>query len=433
MIVRGEEKNFLEARPGDHLMCPFECDICQFWKLRHQAPDNRRPADARAMELIRRANLDAFWSRASSTVNQNLTMVKEGIKIGSELRLSMYGPLGPWDPAFDHGMRTAFHVLTKSQQPGRHEELMKFSAARRARSAATNLGKAAASQSMVKQVWRLGNKRAESTRAPTDTEWYDRFMTGIENRLGNRLRQDLAISIGLMLELMRRFEEDYEAGEQDGRPLRTIAEHATYCVLTFCASFRGWETPKILLSYLREFSLNARTGDTPMGIEPHVALPLAGKFKLRGNMDQNVLVFVAEETKSGLKPRLWVDRLIRVLENEGVTSGWAFQQPDGSQTKMSDFNELVFEKLLEIQEIRPDVIAPELDVTEVIGLARSFRRGAVSQAGNQGVSESDINWMNRWRSKTGGDEKKGKSGNMRTMYSDEKIVMRPYLNFSGGL
>jgi hypothetical protein len=251
MIVRGEENFFLEARPGDHLMCPLECDICQFWKLTHQAPDSRWPADARAMELIRRANLDAFWSRASSTINQNLTMVKEGIKIGSKMRLSMYGPLGPWDPAFDHRMRTALHVLTKSQQPGRHEELVKFSAARRARSAATNLGKAAASQSVVEQVWRMGNRRAESTRAPTDTEWYDWFMTCIENRLGNRLRHDMAISIGLMLELMRRFDEDCEAGMQDGRPLRTIMEHTAYCVLAFWASFPGWEMPKILMLYLR--------------------------------------------------------------------------------------------------------------------------------------------------------------------------------------
>jgi hypothetical protein len=102
------------------------------------------------MGLIRRANLDAFWSRASSTVNENLTMGKEGIKTGSELKMSMYGTLGPWDPTFDHGMQTAFHVLIKSQLPGRHEELVIFSAARRARSAAMNLGKAAASQSVVK-------------------------------------------------------------------------------------------------------------------------------------------------------------------------------------------------------------------------------------------------------------------------------------------
>jgi hypothetical protein len=69
-------------------------------------------------------------------------MVKEGIKIGDQLGIAMYGGLGPWEGAFAHGYRTAFHILIKSQQPGRHEELAKFAGERRARTAATNLGRA---------------------------------------------------------------------------------------------------------------------------------------------------------------------------------------------------------------------------------------------------------------------------------------------------
>jgi hypothetical protein len=97
-----------------------------------------------------------------------------------------------------------------------------------------------------------------------------------------------------MLELMKWIKEDYQNVLQKGRPLRAITEHATYCVLTFSASFRSWEMPKILLVYLIEFSHSARPGDTPKGIKLHVALPVAGKLKLRGNMDQNMLIFVAE-------------------------------------------------------------------------------------------------------------------------------------------
>jgi hypothetical protein len=100
---------------------------------------------------------------------------------------------------------------------------------------------------------------------------------------------------------------------------------------------------------------------------------------------------------------------------------------------MSDFNVLIFEKLFEIQGERPDLIPPKLAVTEVIVLARSFRCGAVSQAGNQGLAAADINWMNQWRSKLEGGKKKGKLGTMKTMYSAERIVMHPYLKFPGGL
>ena len=46
---------------------------------------------------------------------------------------------------------------------------------------------------------------------------------------------------------------------------------------------------------------------------PHVGVPLAGQFKLRGNLDQNLLVVVVE-TASGLKPIVWVDRLVELLK-----------------------------------------------------------------------------------------------------------------------
>lgn len=29
-----EESDYLEARPGDHLFCPFECDFCSFMHLK---------------------------------------------------------------------------------------------------------------------------------------------------------------------------------------------------------------------------------------------------------------------------------------------------------------------------------------------------------------------------------------------------------------
>jgi hypothetical protein len=38
MMVNREERYFLKARPGDHLVCPFECDGYQFWKLKFREP-----------------------------------------------------------------------------------------------------------------------------------------------------------------------------------------------------------------------------------------------------------------------------------------------------------------------------------------------------------------------------------------------------------
>ena len=99
---------------------------------------------------------------------------------------------------------------------------------------------------------------------------------------------------------------------------------------------------------------------------------------------------------------------------------------------MVDFEDDVFKKLISIQASKPALIATELDVEEEFGLARSFRRGAVSRAGAQGVAEADIVWMNRWRTKKIGDDNKG-GINLRTRYSDNRLLLSRFLRFSAAL
>eukprot|EP00978_Attheya_sp_CCMP212_P026979 scaffold89845_cov24-Attheya_sp.AAC.1 len=62
---------FKFARDGDHLMCPFQCDLCQFINVKKRHPANL-PGDDMLLLCIRRANLDACWARESSTVYQNM-------------------------------------------------------------------------------------------------------------------------------------------------------------------------------------------------------------------------------------------------------------------------------------------------------------------------------------------------------------------------
>ena len=62
---KGRKQNpndFLEARNGDHLLTPFECDLCIFRKLRKQSPIQNNAKDKLLLLMIRQMNLDAFWS-----------------------------------------------------------------------------------------------------------------------------------------------------------------------------------------------------------------------------------------------------------------------------------------------------------------------------------------------------------------------------------
>ena len=67
-----EASQYLRARNGHHLLTPFECDFCVFLKLKGRFPIEHSQEDMHLFACIRRANLDAFWARSSSTAQNNL-------------------------------------------------------------------------------------------------------------------------------------------------------------------------------------------------------------------------------------------------------------------------------------------------------------------------------------------------------------------------
>ena len=111
-----------QARNGDHAICPFECDLCIFRKLRGKSSRCELPNDKLYMVMIRRMNLDAFWARARSTVDQNTRRINHTLKFSESL-----GLLGPFDhssphPLTDHcGYEVAAAILMHPRRPGRHD------------------------------------------------------------------------------------------------------------------------------------------------------------------------------------------------------------------------------------------------------------------------------------------------------------------------
>jgi hypothetical protein len=113
---------FHVARDGDHLMVPFECYFCIFEKLRGTEP-NLEPGnkDRVLMACIRRVNLDAFWSRMTSTVTTNRDKVRSGLKLSESVGLK-----GPYMattafPHWDHcGYEVAIQMVLASLKPGRY-------------------------------------------------------------------------------------------------------------------------------------------------------------------------------------------------------------------------------------------------------------------------------------------------------------------------
>jgi hypothetical protein len=87
MMGDEDDDRFEVARPGDHFLCPFQCELCLFRNFQGRSPlfGEGKLSDVVLLRSLRRANLDAFWSRKPTTVSQNLGKVNRILQLGSEL------------------------------------------------------------------------------------------------------------------------------------------------------------------------------------------------------------------------------------------------------------------------------------------------------------------------------------------------------------
>ena len=82
-----EDYKYVRARDGNHLMTTFECNLCIFVKLKGRYPLSSSLVDKKLIACISQVNLDAFWSRATSTINNNLRSIKKILATSRELNL----------------------------------------------------------------------------------------------------------------------------------------------------------------------------------------------------------------------------------------------------------------------------------------------------------------------------------------------------------
>ena len=102
-----DKRRYSEARDGDDLLIPFECDFCVFAKItgRPLVLENISAEDVFLSKCIRRVTLDAFWSRARSTVAANTRTFREMIALSASLGFEPpYEPPGPL-PSYDQPLR----------------------------------------------------------------------------------------------------------------------------------------------------------------------------------------------------------------------------------------------------------------------------------------------------------------------------------------
>jgi hypothetical protein len=343
---------------------------------------------------IRRANLDSLWSREKSTVSTNLNNVRKAIETSERVDMRLaYEPLGPMPLEDRTGHRAAIHMLLCSLEEGTYsKDYKQFDTIRKMRTAFSNAWGASA-RSMLFNVssGKEDRKKDRLTQCPTDSEWFGRFNLGCKKRMGQDVRPQLGLSIDVMMEFMNRMEMRWQS-TVDTLAQDLVGAVGAYSVLSYVASLRGNEGFLLDLFGLRQ---HIRKGKYDVD-EPHVVAPLLGRLKGEDGERYHMLL-MASETASGLKVRQWLERLVMLRERQGKYHGPAFCDEAGEVARMSDYEEIFYEILRDIQDQRPDLIAPEVEVEQIYGFYRSFRRGSTTRATELGVSETAIDLVNRWR------------------------------------
>ena len=197
---KSDESRFKVGRNGDHLICPFQCDTCIFYLLKNRSPNPFLLKDELLQICIRRANLDAMWGRETSTVIANKRNVKRAVDLADLAGIKPnFEPLGPYPNKDLHGLTTAIIMLLRSLDPGKYAPYSQFETIRKIRSAYSNTYMASVTTSLAASTLGRTSNKFFLTQSPTQSLWFERFCTGCLKRMGQIVKQDLAISIDVLL------------------------------------------------------------------------------------------------------------------------------------------------------------------------------------------------------------------------------------------
>ena len=393
----GDKNRFSEARDGDDLLVAFECDVCVFSKVTGRLPNEGIEKDTFLMSCIRRIILDAFWSRARSTVNTNTSRLRDMIHMSQDLGFDPpVSDPGPF-PAHDHvGYRVAILMVAKSCQTGRHSGThQQWDTIRKFKSTHSNQSRAGriANQSTLSLADYKGSTYDRLSTEECGSIWFQRFSAGCRRRMGQDWRPNRAISCTLMLKLLSLAEDRIREASDSKEREKWVSSGAYFC-FCYVLSLRSPEGLMVDLPGLIQFSESS---------PDFVVIPLLGQVKGEDHTRHHLLHAV-NESDSGIPIRSWVRRLKAIHAMNQRTSGPAFVNPvSGLQASTSEMNDLFLELLSDVYDDHRDLFAVDIlsssELSEKYNVFRSFRRGSESRAVSEKVSEGDRYVVNRWRKK----------------------------------
>ena len=382
----------MSARNGDHTLTPFQCPLCHCRNIkRRNLIPNFVPDELFKSQVIR-SSIDAFWSRTASTLRNHLAEIRQQIKYQRALGYNCLPPLGPWPLGSHQGMAQAITLECRANEKGtRGRETVTHETARKARTVHTNLW-SASPWSGLDVSFASRNSKFHASLAPTQKVFFEHFSRGFRIRTGVMTRQDRAYSLDVIHELLDRFESEWGRQTESGEIDLSWISAVMFLLVSSFGGMRGYEVVWTDLAALLHDIQRCELEEDFSG----VGWPLVGRFKMEGGGIGGHVIPIAGTTKSGVEFFKWAQRFCFTLIQNNRTSGWAFARKNGERAKASDYRNVIFSELEQIQNEKPNLIDPPVDVWEDYGIQRSGRRFFDTTCRLRGVSKSDIEAQCRW-------------------------------------
>jgi hypothetical protein len=163
----------MAARKGDHLLTPFQCELCHFINIQGRLPNDGSPKDDLLLQNIQRATLDAFRARDDDEVADTCRSLREYAKCSAEMGVAVSLP--PPAPVRDvQGMAAAAACVSLVDADG-------------ATTGANKFEKASAMVRALRTYEEVQRAAGRGTEQPppgsVNSIWLDRFLDGLHLRL----------------------------------------------------------------------------------------------------------------------------------------------------------------------------------------------------------------------------------------------------------
>jgi hypothetical protein len=409
-------------------MCPFQCDTCHFQNLQGRNRVEGNEKDGLLALCIRRAILDSFWARESSTVVKNMQEGMKGMALENRLGIEAHPQGSCYGMVDDWGMGIACMTLLRSLDPGINAAHVQFETIRKLRTHYANYFHTLPGGVGLNIAGDDGAPRFV-TNAPTNSFWYRRFQLGCHKRMGDVWIPDRAITIDELQAALGILDKDWDRVKDLGTEERLgVAVQGVLFSTGFASGLRGEELPRIDIASLRKHWSEAVNHPRIC----HIPLCLKGRFK-RQVGEKTFVQPLAYETKSGIKIGVWMKRLLRAYQELGIHSGPLFRKGKGVQrAKVTDLDMVFWDVLYRVQETLPHIISPSVIIHEEYSVMRSLRRGVTSHAQNIRMPKELIETNNRWRKY---DRARGMTPGMSMFerYSDARANLESLVHFSEAL